>query len=92
MQSRIDKIISPATAPTNIKANDALVSPAQPPVFDEEKELQQIKALDALLTNKYANAYPISKPFGIHKAVPTIITMSSMSSTKLLIVPGLPLS
>lgn len=58
MQSRLVKITAPATTPTNIKANDALLSPAQPPVFDEEKELRQIRALDALLTNKYANAYP----------------------------------
>jgi cytochrome b pre-mRNA-processing protein 6 len=58
MQSRIDKITSPATTPANIKANDALVSPAQLPVFDEEKELRQIKALDALLNNNYANTYP----------------------------------
>ncbi|KEF62051.1 uncharacterized protein A1O9_00023 [Exophiala aquamarina CBS 119918] len=63
MQSRVDKITPPAntnasTAPT-VKANDAIVSPARPPILDEEKELRQIQALDALLTNKYANTYPI---------------------------------
>lgn len=65
MQSRIDKITSPAPAnrdtTPNVKANNALVSPVQLPVFDEAKELRQVKALDTLLTNKYANTYPIPK-------------------------------
>ncbi|KAK5049345.1 hypothetical protein LTR84_004274 [Exophiala bonariae] len=57
MQSRIDRVHAPST--TTIKANDALVSPVQPPVYSEEKELRQVKALDSLLKNKYLNAFPI---------------------------------
>lgn len=57
MQSRIDRLNAPSS--TNIKANDTLVSPAQPPVYSEQRELRQIKALDSLLKNKYLNAFPI---------------------------------
>lgn len=74
MQSRIDKITSPPTTHTTttaIKANDALVSPAQPPVLDQDKELRQIKALDSLLKNKYTNTYPIPQSVRYPKSNPS---------------------
>jgi len=59
MQSRLDKITAPILP--NIKAKDTPTSASQPPVLDEDRELRQINALDALLTNAYANKYPTPK-------------------------------
>ncbi len=55
----------------NIKANEALVSPAEPPTFNEQHELRQIKALDAILENRFANAYPIPKAVRYPRSNPT---------------------
>ena len=60
MQKRIDHITNPQQTPqaAKVKGNDALVS-AAPPVWNEQKELKQVAALDALLENKYASRFPM---------------------------------
>ena len=60
MQKRIDRVMNPSTsaAPSNVKANEALVS-TEPRVFDEKKEMQQVNVLSSLLGDRYATAYPL---------------------------------
>ena len=60
MQKRIDYIQNPALRPKekNVKGNEALVT-ADPPVFNEQRELKQVGALDTLLEDKYANRFPM---------------------------------
>jgi cytochrome b pre-mRNA-processing protein 6 len=57
MQARVNKLQSPAATASNVKSNAALATPVEP--FSEEKEMKQISALDALLGNKFENAFPI---------------------------------
>lgn len=71
MQARVNKFSAPAVASTNVKANDTLVSPASPPVIDEKKELRQIKALDALLQNRFATTYPFPNSVRHPQSMPT---------------------
>lgn len=55
MQSRVQKLQSPSAPASNVKSNDALVTPAEP--FNEQKELRQLNALYALLENRFEKEF-----------------------------------
>ncbi|KIW28525.1 uncharacterized protein PV07_08183 [Cladophialophora immunda] len=57
MQSRLQKLQSPAPAAASSKSNDALVTPVEP--FNEQKEMRQVNALYSLLEDRYAKEYPL---------------------------------
>ena len=59
MQTRIQNGSSPRAAAANVKSNEALVSPVEPPQVNNEKEMKQVNALYALLEDRFAKAYPI---------------------------------
>ncbi|EXJ85775.1 hypothetical protein A1O1_06143 [Capronia coronata CBS 617.96] len=71
MQGRLQKASSPSAAAENVKANEALVSPANPPQLDEAREMRQVNALYSLLEDRYFNAYPIPAKLRNPESMPT---------------------
>ncbi|KIV96626.1 hypothetical protein PV10_00465 [Exophiala mesophila] len=72
MQARINKLGAPAVAATNAKANDTPTAQASPSApVNEQKEMRQIKALDALLQNRFATMYPFPNAVRYPQSMPT---------------------
>ena len=64
MKQRLTKHMShtsPSTAASSLKANDALVSAAEPLKWDEKKEMQHANVLYSLLEDRFVKEFPLPK-------------------------------
>lgn len=59
MQTRLQKASSPSAAAEQVKANDALVTPAKAPQVQEQDETRQLNALYSLLDDRFMRQYPL---------------------------------
>jgi cytochrome b pre-mRNA-processing protein 6 len=60
MQRRLDRVFNPSKVPQEKKVKgNAAQAYADPPVWNEQREMRQTAALDTLLSNKYANQFPL---------------------------------
>ncbi|KIW54448.1 hypothetical protein PV05_06805 [Exophiala xenobiotica] len=59
MQHRLKELTSPTAAADNVKADGALVTPANPTQPNQENEMRQINALYSLLEDRYLKEYPM---------------------------------
>ena len=74
MTRRLDKHKaqkSPSAAVSSIKSKDFVVSADEPQKWNEQKELEQVNALYALLEDRYAKEFPLPQMLRTPASNPT---------------------